>query len=336
MNSIIDRIACDLSLDRIYVKSIIQKSNFYYRRFTIPKQNGNPRVIYQASPELKSLQYWVREKILKFLPVSDAAFAYQTGSSIKRHADFHKNAYFIFHTDIKNYFPSIHDEMLTNILMEHQDRLQAKGMWFEDICDVVAKICFRNKQLCIGTVSSPMISNIVAYKFDESVISYCEKQGYRYSRYADDIYISGNSYIPESTEEFIKNCLCSYGFRMNISKTWFKSKKSRRKITGLIITDTGQVSVGMETRKKIKGMIYQCLVNGNGSPSKILGYLAYLKDVEPQTYNKFIIKYSTYCNGDVISVIRHSAQKSVAEVPPSDPSPDSNPSSTGVSLTVRV
>ena len=227
-------------------------------------------------------------------------------------------------------------EMLTNILMEHQDRLQAKGMWFEDICDVVAKICFRNKQLCIGTVSSPMISNIVAYKFDESVISYCEKQGYRYSRYADDIYISGNSYIPESTEEFIKKCLCSYGFRMNISKTWFKSKKSRRKITGLIITDTGQVSVGMETRKKIKGMIYQCLVNGNGSPSKILGYLAYLKDVEPQTYNKFIIKYSTYCNGDVISVIRHSAQKSVAEVPPSDPSPDSNPSSTGVSLTVRV
>lgn len=49
-------------------------------------------------------------------------------------------------------------------------------MWFEDICDVVAKICFRNGQLSIGTVSSPIISNIVAYKFDELVISYCKSK----------------------------------------------------------------------------------------------------------------------------------------------------------------
>ena len=314
MNSIIDHIACDLSLDRIYIKSIIQRSAFYYKRFTIPKQNGDQRVIYQASPELKSLQYWVREKILKLLPISEAAFAYQTGSSIKKHADFHKNAYFIFHTDIKNYFPSIHEEMLTNILIEHRDSLQTQGMWFEDICDVVAKICFRNGQLSIGTVSSPIISNIVAYKFDELVISYCKKQGYLYSRYADDIYISGNSYIPESTKNYIEDCLCSYNFRMNISKTWFKSKKSRRKITGLIITDTGRVSVGMENRKKIKSMIYNRLVNGNGSPNEILGYLAYLKDVEPQIYNEFIIKYSTYCDGDVISAIHHGSQKSMVEV----------------------
>ena len=187
-------------------------------------------------------------------------------------------------------------------------------MWFEDICDVVAKICFRNGQLSIGTVSSPIISNIVAYEFDELVISYCKKQGYRYSRYADDIYISGNSYIPESTKKYIKDCLCSYNFRMNISKTWFKSKKSRRKITGLIITDTGRVSVGMENRKKIKSMIYNRLVNGNGSPNEILGYSAYLKDVEPQIYNKFIIKYSTYCDGDVISAIHHGSQKSMVEV----------------------
>lgn len=62
MNSIIDRIARDLSLDRDYIASIIRRSSFYYKRFTIPKRNGDPRVIYQASPELKSLQYWVREK----------------------------------------------------------------------------------------------------------------------------------------------------------------------------------------------------------------------------------------------------------------------------------
>ena len=304
MNSIIDRIACDLSLDRIYIKSIIRRSSFYYKRFTIPKRNGDPRVIYQASPELKSLQYWVREKILKFLPVSNAAFAYQAGNSIKKHADFHKEARFIFHTDIKNYFPSIHEKMFTDILIAHQDKLQAQGMWFDDMCDVIAKICFYRGRLSIGTVSSPMISNIVAYRFDELIIAYCRERGYRYSRYADDIYISSNRYISQSTKKFVEVSLYECNFKMNISKTWFRSKKSRRKVTGLIITDTGRVSVGLETRKKIKNMIYNRLVNGNGSPESILGYLAYLKDVEPPTYNKYIIKYSTYCDGDVISAIR--------------------------------
>lgn len=314
MNSIIDRIACDLSLDRTYIASIIRRSSFYYKRFTIPKRNGEQRVIYQASPELKSLQYWVRENILESLPVSNAAFAYQAGDSIKKHATFHKDAYFIFHTDIESYFPSIHSKMLTGILKEHQEKLQAKNMWFEDSCDVIAKICFRNDQLSIGTVSSPIISNIVAYDFDELIISYCKQNGYRYSRYADDIYISGNTYIPGSTKKIVKDCLRDHGFRINESKTWFKSKKSRRKITGLVITDTGRVSVGTETRRKIKHMIYDRLVNGKGSPDEILGYLAYLKDVEPQVYNKYIIKYSTYCDGDVISAIRYGPQKPMLKV----------------------
>lgn len=309
MNSIIDRIACDLSLDRAYIASVICQSSFYYKRFTIPKRNSEQRVIYQASPELKSLQYWVRENVLSLLPISNAAFAYQSGDSIKKHATFHKDAYFIFHTDIRSYFPSIHSKMLTDILVKHQRELQERNLWFEDSCEVIAKICFRKDSLSIGTVSSPMISNIIAYDFDEMFISYAEQIGCQYSRYADDIYFSGRTYIPDDTKKFVKECLLTYGFRINESKTWFKSKKSRRKITGLIITDTGRVSVGTEARKKMKHMIYDRIVNGRGEPNEILGYLAYLKDVEPQVYNQYIIKYSTYCGGDVISAIRQGPQK---------------------------
>lgn len=304
MNSIIDRIADDLLLDSEYVASIVRKSNFYYKSYTIPKRNGDQRMIHQASPELKTLQYWVRNNVLELLPVSSSACAYRSGNSIKKHADVHKDSRFIFHTDIENYFPSIHSKMLTDILKEHREKLQAEGLWFEDGCDIIAKICFRYDQLSIGTVSSPMISNIVAYSLDEELFSYCEQWGYKYSRYADDIYISSSSYLPESTKITVKECLRSHGFRLNESKTWFKSRKSRRKVTGLILTDKGRVSLGTEMRRRIKNMIYNRLVNGKGDPEKILGYLAYLKDVEPQVYNKYIIKYATYCDGDVISAIR--------------------------------
>ena len=36
----------------------------------------------------------------------------------------------------------------------------------------------------------------------------------------------------------------------------------------------------------------------------ILGYLAYLQDIEPAIYNRYLIKYSTYCDGDIMTAIK--------------------------------
>lgn len=106
MSSLITRISSNLQLKDDYISSIIRRSNYYYKDYYIPKSNGGRRKISQASPELKTLQYWVKTNILSLLPISKAAFAYNRGNSIKKHATFHKESYFIFHTDIKDFFPS--------------------------------------------------------------------------------------------------------------------------------------------------------------------------------------------------------------------------------------
>lgn len=304
MNSLIDRIAADLHLESTYIEALIMRSDYYYKRYTIPKNNGGRRYIYQASPELKSLQYWIRKNILSELPVSKSAFAYNSGDSIKRHVTYHKDANFIFHTDIKDFFPNIHSKKLKDMVERQQEELQQLGLWYDDLCDILSYICFRMDCLCIGTVSSPAISNIVMYDFDEKLCFYCDNQGYRYSRYADDIYISSKKYIPIEIRKTVAEQLAKNGFIINTDKTCFKSKKGRRQITGLILTESGRVSVGDEMRHSIKKMIYKRLVKGEGNPEMILGYMAYLKDVEPAVYNRYLIKYSTYCNGDVISAIK--------------------------------
>lgn len=57
-------------------------------------------------------------------------------------------------------------------------------------------------------------------------------------------------------------------------------------------------------RRKIKDMLYKMMTKQQGDPAIIQGYLAFIKDVEPQTYNKLIIKYSTYGNvKDILSRI---------------------------------
>ena len=164
----------------------------------------------------------------------------------------------------------------------------------------IRKICFKKDSLSIGAVSSPVISNVVMFSFDEIMLEYCKANRYLYSRYADDIYISSKTYIPKDVLTFLQRELVKCGFTMNYSKTKFCSSKSRRKVTGLVITTDSRISIGTESRKFIKKMVYDKLVHGKGDSYRILGYLSFLKDVEPNTYNNLIIKYSQYCNGDVI------------------------------------
>ena len=308
MNSLYKRLASDLSLQEEYIKSIVRKSNICYKTYHIPKRNGGVRFIHQASPELKTLQYWVREKVLVHLPVSRAAFAYEPECSIRKHADYHRQCHFLFHTDVKNFFPSIQQEHLECILKAHRSILEEHGVWYEDLCYVVGMICFRNNGLSIGTVSSPRISNIIMYDFDEKLLEYCEAKGYHYSRYADDIYISSPTYIPVEVQDLVEAALKEKGFSTNSQKTGFRTPKARRKVTGVIITDQKTISIGSAFKRDIRSMIYQRLKYGQGDPEVILGYLSFLKAIEPATFTKYLIKYAPYCNGNVLAAIKRGIQ----------------------------
>lgn len=301
---LVNKISEDLSLDPDYLEKVVKRANCYYRKYFIPKKDGGKREIMQAGPELKSLQYWVRENVLKKLPVSSASYAYSKGNSVKKHALLHSKSNFILHADIRNFFPSVTPHHLEDQLKKYPQIFKELDI---DICDAIAtiaKICFKKDGLCIGTVSSPAISNAVMYDFDNELISYCKDKSYLCSRYADDIYISSNNFIPEEEKSYLASLLAKYGFELNEQKTYFASKKGKRSVTGIIVTDDETVSIGLERRLQIKKMIYNKLVHGNGNSKEIFGHLAFLRDIEPDYYNKIIIKYSSYCKEDILKELK--------------------------------
>ncbi len=304
--NILEKISLDLKLDLTYISRIADRSSFYYRKYTIEKKSGGFREIYQPSAELKTLQYWVVHNVLCALPISEEACAYNKGNSIKKHAEKHQKSKFLFHTDIRNFFPSIHMSHLAPILRANKGIFDKLGLDLEQSIQNIGKICFKSDSLCIGTVSSPIISNIIMYAFDVQMAEYCKAKNYIYTRYADDIYISSTNFIPIDIVSFIASNLSQNGFTINSGKTKFYSTKYRRKITGLIITHDGKVSVGLQKRNEIKKMVYDKLIHNKGDSLKILGYLAFLNDVDPKAYNDIIIKYSQYCSGDIISALNKS------------------------------
>lgn len=301
--SIIDVISDELRLEKEYINEIVYSADKKYRCFKIEKKNKKKRTIYKAFIELETLQYWVSRRLLSLLPISNSAYAYVKGKSIKGNAEKHINSKHVFHTDINDFFPSVSSDKLCNVINRHKNILNDNGLWYNDTLDVISKICFRYNKLCIGAVSSPLISNIVMYDFDNDMEKYCLNNELIYSRYADDIYVSSEKYIPKNIIIYVNDLFNGYGYKMNYDKTSFYSSKGRIRITGLNIVNNERLSIGTKTKEKVKTMIYKYIKYNDGNPDEILGYLSYLKDVEPKYYTNLILKYSKLTYKDLYTFI---------------------------------
>ena len=301
---VIGKLAKDLKLDYTYIEKIVNRADYYYRDYTIPKKNGGERKISQPSAELKTFQYWVLNNILLKLPVSESAVAYKKGDSIKNNALTHAKSNYILHVDIRDFFSSIKFNHLEGIFRTNRKIFEDLDLDMDESVVDIEKICFRRNQLCIGAVSSPAISNIIMITFDVAMNNYCDAHNLIYTRYADDIYISSENYLNNDILNFVKQQLADKQLYINYKKTRFFSKKYKIKITGLIVGTDKKVYLGTERKKQLKKMLYDKLVHRKGDSNHVLGWLAFLRNVEPIFYSQLLIKYSKYCKGDIVDLLK--------------------------------
>ena len=80
----------------------------YYCRYTIPKQRGGVRYIYEPNGTLKKIQRRINKDILKEVPVSEYAFAYVPGRSVLDNAKPHVKNPILLKLDIHRFFDNIH------------------------------------------------------------------------------------------------------------------------------------------------------------------------------------------------------------------------------------
>jgi RNA-directed DNA polymerase len=328
MNTVYTLMAYDLKLDYDYIARLASHADSLYKEYRIPKRTIGYRKIAQPSRELKTLQYWLLRNVLEQIALKrDNIFAYEKGCSIRKHALYHAGNCHFFHADVKNFFNNIHFSLLSPFIdssqtsinkhlretvlrdkrLDYQDS-ESMLIRIEDIYEAINAICFRRGNLCIGAVSSPKISNIIMQNIDQSLTDYCSPLGYRYSRYADDIYISSKSYIVEDLVTFVSEKLQSLNLRLNLSKTHYSSTKNHQSVTGLVITTDGNISIGKERRLKIKHELYEFSKNNDAlSAAQIMGDLAFLMNIEPETFNNFMVKYAKYFHGDVMNAIQGAA-----------------------------
>lgn len=300
MINLLDRLSADLSQPRRDLLYLIKSAPYRYKVYQIAKRApGKKRTIAQPARELKPLQYWVMENLLSNFPIHDAARAYRKGRNIFDNAAPHANHRYLCKVDFKNFFPSIKSEDLERFIHSQANATE----WTDDDLDYLCKILFwckeRGKplQLSIGAPSSPLVSNILLYRFDVEISKLCAELGVTYTRYADDLSFSTNRsrVLSKIVARIPKICsaLQSPRLILNRSKTVHASKRSSRRVTGLVLTNDGQVSIGREKKRTVRSAFHH-YVSGllnEKEIAQLAGMVAFVNSVEPGFLVRLSIKY---------------------------------------------
>lgn len=266
-----------------------------YKIHLIDKRNGRgQRTIAQPTAELKAIQKFLIATILRELPIHPAAMAYRPKLGIKDHASLHAKGKYLLKLDFENFFPSIK-------IGDFQKHLTTHSQLDETDVRAVSRLLFRLEKetgaliLSIGAPSSPFVSNSIMYEFDSSVAEYCEVREIKYSRYADDLAFSTNTpHQLDQVQNFVRRLCQEIPFpkiKLNEGKTVFTSKKFQRQLTGLVLTNDGQVSLGRDRKREIRAMAHHYSLGKLDSiqTGGLRGLLAFAFSIEPD-FSKSIEK----------------------------------------------
>lgn len=239
-----------------------------YTTFTIPKKNGEERLIHSPVEPLKFIQKSLVNSLIryqknitnKFGTSSNISHGFIKNKSIITNASIHRNKRYIFNIDLKDFFPSFHFGRVRGYF--------EKNKYFNfnrEIATIIAQLTCYNGSLPQGSPTSPIITNLICSILDYQILKVAKKYKTDYTRYADDLTFSTNDrQFKEDYKDFLReltNIVEIAGFEINNSKTRFQFKDSRQEVTGLTVNN--KLNTNKQFRKNTKAMAHRLYSTGS-------------------------------------------------------------------------
>jgi RNA-directed DNA polymerase len=228
-----------------YLIGATQRTQHYYRVFSVAKKAGGERQIAEPLPSLKEIQRWILNNILYRVAPSRYAKGFVPKRSIKENARFHKNQEKVLSLDLKDFFTSIKSIRVFSFFYDLGYR--------RPVADLLAGLCTLDGVLPQGAPTSPALSNLINIQLDKRLGSYARKHNLRYTRYADDITFSGKVY-PGRTILLVQRVASESGLQLNEKKTRLMERHQRQEVTGITVNQKMQASRLL--RRELRQAIY--------------------------------------------------------------------------------
>lgn len=235
-----------LGLEPSTLLNMVFGTGSFYRSFTIPKRSGGRRAIVAPYPSLLQAQRWIVENILNSVKVGVCVTGFRTGKSIVDNATLHCNRAELLKVDIKDFFPTIGFSRVMSVFL--------KLGYPSNVAFMLSRLCTLDELLPQGAATSPMLSNIVCRRMDARIYMLCKRRRLRYTRYADDITVSGKEIAP-GISKLLFEIVQEEGFEVNDAKVRFVKDGEKKIVTGLDIT-SGRPRVPRSFRRDLQRDVY--------------------------------------------------------------------------------
>jgi len=261
-----------------------------YREFD-REVKGKLRHLTSALQPLALLQRRILNRILCRLPISEYAFGAIKGRSIKGNAIRHARAPFIAKLDIRDFYPTIKFRKIYDFFMSTKCS--------PEVSRILTFLTTRDYALPLGTSTSPFLADQIVQPLDHRIGGLAKSLGLTYTRYVDDITISGKFDLTRIADKIIE-FINQLGFKIKRSKLelYRPGDSKKRIITGVEVRE-GKVfapatyveQLNRELCMAKKASRHEIVKEQFLTREQYFGRIGYVRWLDPKAGNKLLRIY---------------------------------------------
>ena len=214
------------------------------------------------------------------------------GRNIKSNATPHLGSTFLYTTDIADFYPSVHYSKVYK-LFTNDFSCSA------DVGRICTKLCTHQFHMPLGLITSPILADCLMKPADRRIGRMCEQHELVFSRYVDDIGISGRYPVDSgSYPRLVTRILGEYGFSTNPNKE-DKGRLSEEKHITKLRVRRERLNVSREYLAEIRAQLESAALLSQGgdstgayyAPCQIYGRIRFIAWVNPGRRHELMRKY---------------------------------------------
>jgi RNA-directed DNA polymerase len=298
----------------------------HYRRRWVRKADGSVRLLEAPKRELKDLQRQVLHHILDAVPPHPAAHGFHPGRSVITAAAPHAGRDAVLRLDLEAFFACVDAGRVYGIFrlagypepVAHTlaalcttttpldvrrvaPRVPAAGRDRPDAGDQVERrrrLLHRlaSPHLAQGSPTSPALANLTAHRLDRRLTGLARRLGATYTRYADDLVLSGDRSLLRSVDrivDLVGDIASDEGFRLNAGKTRVATAARRQTVAGLVVNR--HPNVARDEYDRLRAVLHDAARSGpaaanrSGHPdfrAHLLGRISWVSATNPSRARK--------------------------------------------------
>lgn len=247
----IKQLAALLDLPVNKLERLVLDAPSLYSRFEVPKPNGKMRLIEPPARPLRDLQRTILDLLQECVRYPRWMMGGVPGRSIFDHAKPHVGRKMVATFDVKDFYPSTTPMMILPVLERLGFRHAA--------ADAVLCLVTKDEKLPQGSPTSGFLANLALEPADRTIDWLCRKHGLNFTRYVDDMAISGDTDL-RNFKSVVVDAVGSCGYALDAGKTKFKWRHEQQIVTKLRVND--KLRPTREFMSEVKADIWECLNAG--------------------------------------------------------------------------